>query len=536
MKNDRTDDFYDMAEQENEDMITLTNITLEKMRDRIKPATVFDLWFGDFKITGFDDRQVTFRTPSAIRKNIIESKYIEVLRSVLIEVLGFELDIVITSPPPGEAVINAPDAEPTVQLKDNRAVNDHAQGQGQLQAQGITSTESSSEKAPAYGIAGESSSAEEGEDSGGSENVGGIIDVNDDMYGEKIDKLLNDPNNNYLKSVLSYYTFDNFVEGSSNKFAKAACYAVAKEPTYYNPLFIYGQSGLGKTHLLHAVMNHIIHHHPSLKIVYRKCEDFMNELIEAISKAKTAEFKEKYRTADVLLIDDIQFIAGRVSTQEEFFHTFSTLYEADKQIILTSDRPPKDIKPLEERLRTRFEGGLLADVQPPSFELRTAIIKQKASQMDLNISTELVDYMAENLRQNIRQIEGALKRLKAMYQIQSTPVTKEAIDQTIAIVDPGNIPTGAMVEKIISTVSKFYGVAVEDIKSRKKLENIVNARHIAVYLIRDLTDLSLKEIGKIFGRDHTTVMASIEKIDVGTKTKNNIASEIKKLKKEIKSF
>ena len=261
----------------------------------------------------------------------------------------------------------------------------------------------------------------------------------------------------------------------------------------------------------------------------------MNELIEAISKAQTAAFKEKYRTADVLLIDDIQFIAGKVSTQEEFFHTFSSLYESDKQIILTSDRPPKDIKPLEDRLRSRFEGGLMAEVSPPSFELRTAIIKKKASLMNLLISNELVDYMAERLQKNIRQIEGVLKTLYAFYSLSSTPVTKESVDQAISYVDPGNIPTGAMVEKILNLISKHYGVSIDDIKSRKKTENVANARHTCIYIMKNMTDLTLKEIGSYVGnRNHATILASIDKIETNIKTKKGTGREINNLIKELK--
>jgi chromosomal replication initiator protein len=228
-------------------------------------------------------------------------------------------------------------------------------------------------------------------------------------------------------------------------------------------------------------------HHPSLKIVYKKCEGFLEELIAAIKKGSTSEFKEKYRKADVLLIDDIQFLAGKEQTQEEFFHTFSALYENDKQIILTSDRPPKEIEPLSDRLRTRFEGGLLADVQPPSFELRIAIIKKKADNMGLTISNEIIEYLAERLHNNIRQIEGVLKKLFALTSLTSTEVTKEKVDEVISIIDPGNIPTEALVEKILLAVGKSFGVTVEDLKSKKKTNNIANARHVAIYVIKKLT-------------------------------------------------
>ena len=336
------------------------------------------------------------------------------------------------------------------------------------------------------------------------------------------------------RTLLDDYTFENFVEGSSNKFAKAACYAVAREPNTYNPLFIYGNSGLGKTHLLYAIINYMKKNHEGINIVYKKCESFLEELIRAIKNGTTDAFKDKYRSCDVLLIDDIQFLAGREQTQEEFFHTFSALYESEKQIILTSDRPPMEIKPLEDRLRTRFEGGLLADVQPPSFELRIAIIKQKADAMRLTISNELIEYMAERLQNNIRQIEGVLKRIYAIHSLTSAEVTKEKIDEVISIIDPGNIPTDALIEKILSAVSRAYGVPVDQMKSKKRTDSITNARHVAIYLIKQLTELTLKEVGAIFGRDHSTVVFSIDKVEKGIKTINNYESEINKLIKEIK--
>jgi chromosomal replication initiator protein len=276
--------------------------------------------------------------------------------------------------------------------------------------------------------------------------------------------------------------------------------------------------------------------HPGLKIVYKKSETFINELIEAIGSGFTAPFKEKYRTADVLLIDDIQFLAGKEATQEEFFHTFSILYENDKQIILTSDRPPKEIKPLSDRLRTRFEGGLIADVQPPSFELRVAIIRKKADVMGINIAPPLVDYMADRLNNNIRQIEGVLKKLYFYTSFTGRELTKEDVDKSIAIVDPGNVPASVMVDRILSATAKKYGVTVEDIKSKKKTDSIANARHTAIYLIRKLTPLSLKETGAIVNRDHSTAHFSEEKVMLNIRTIKNYENELNALIKEIKGL
>ena len=458
----------------------ITALVLNIVEQKLPSKTIFNLWFGNFELLSLTDKTAVFNTPTSLRRDIISTKYMDMLKDALEEVIGFPVEIEITSPPK--------DSSKIVSVEDDDPIEPENSDEYKIEAE---------------------------------------------KRKREINNFLND-DNPPNKSLLQEYTFDNFIEGDSNKFVKAACRAVAKDPTYYNPLFIHGHSGLGKTHLLYAVINDLKENHSHLKIVYKKCEDFMNELIEAISKAETASFKEKYRTADVLLIDDIQFIAGKVSTQEEFFHTFSSLYEADKQIILTSDRPPKDIRPLEDRLRSRFEGGLIAEVSPPSFELRTAIIKKKASSMNLLISNELVDYMAERLQRNIRQIEGVLKRLYALYSLSSTPVTKESIDQAISYIDPGNIPTGAMVEKILNVVSKSFGISIEDLKSKKKTENIANARHTSIYIIRNMTNLSLKEIGAVFGRDHSTVLSSLSKIETNIKTKNKAGSDIKKLIKEIK--
>ena len=273
---------------------------------------------------------------------------------------------------------------------------------------------------------------------------------------------------------------------------------------------------------------------PSLKIVYKKSESFINELVSAIQNGSTSQFKEKYRTADVLLIDDIQFIAGKESTQEEFFHTFSVLYEADKQIILTSDRPPKDINPLEDRLRTRFEGGLIADVQPPNFELRAAIITKKSDAMGLSIDKELIDYLAERLQKDVRQIEGVLKRINAVTSLSGQKVTKEIVDQAISVIDPGNIPTDAMIERILKVVCRHYGISEENIKSKNRTDTVANARHVAIYIIKELTDLTLNEIGNIFGRNHATVIASINKVNTNMRTVKNADADIKRMIKEIK--
>ncbi len=308
------------------------------------------------------------------------------------------------------------------------------------------------------------------------------------------------------------YTFDNFIVGSSNKLAHAASVAVANHPTAYNPLFLYGSSGLGKTHLMKAVANEVKRQQADFNIILIKGEDFTNELVRSIEKKTTAKFKEKYRNADMLLIDDIQFIAGKVSTQEEFFHTFNSLYDAGKQIILTSDRPPKDIQHLEERIQSRFEGGLIVDIQPPDTELRIAILKRKAQLMNVNLSDEVLNFLGENVKSNIRQLEGVIKKLGAYSLVNGSKITVDTARTVLSGVISGTVPPALVAEQIIENISKRYNVSIEDIKGKKRTTEIALARHISIYVIRSVTNLSLQNTAKIFGRDHTTILSSIDVI------------------------
>lgn len=307
------------------------------------------------------------------------------------------------------------------------------------------------------------------------------------------------------------YTFETFVVGSSNKFAHAVSLAVANHPAEeYNPLFIYGSSGLGKTHLMKAIAHKVKEKFPDYKIVFVKGDDFTNELVDALAKKNAAAFKEKYRKVDMLLVDDVQFIAGKVATQEEFFHTFNTLFENHKQIILTSDRPPKEIQHLEDRIKTRFEGGMIADIQPPDTELRIAILKRKAEIMNVNLPNDVLTFIGENIKSNIRQIEGVIKKLGAYSYITQSPITVDiARDQLSSFISVNASPTETA-EKVIAAVSKIYDVPVEDIKSKKRSKEISTARHVSVYVIRKVTQMPVVDIGKIFNRDHTTVLASID--------------------------
>ena len=332
------------------------------------------------------------------------------------------------------------------------------------------------------------------------------------------------------------YTFENFIVGSTNKFAQAACISVANNPaTNYNPLFIYGNSGLGKTHLMYATINRLKQNNPNINIIYTKGEDFVNEMVACLSSKTMEEFREKYRKCDVLMIDDIQFIAGKTGTQEEFFHTFNALYEWRKQIILTSDRPPCDIKPLEDRLKTRFEWGLLADIEPPDLELRVAIIKKKAEQVNVVIPNDVLTFLGENLRSNIRQIEGAIKKLGARSFLMgagqeiSMDLAKGCLSELLGGAEPASVT----VDKIFTAIYKKYNVKKEDLLSAKRSKEIAYARHICIYLIREVTEMSLSNIGDIFNRDHTTIMNSISKIETGIISDPMLAYEVDDIKKEV---
>lgn len=332
------------------------------------------------------------------------------------------------------------------------------------------------------------------------------------------------------------FTFSNFVVGPSNRFAHAAALAVAENPAAsYNPLFIYGGSGLGKTHLLYAIANKIRQKNPSQKIIYKRGEDFTNELIAAIRAGKNVEFREKYRSADLFLIDDTQFIAGKDSTQEEFFHTFNTLYEAGKQIVLTADRPPKEMTRLEDRLKSRFEWGLLCDIQPPDLETRVAIIRNKATVIGLDINDDAVMFMAENITANVRQIEGVVKKLQAYKSLLGAHIDVATVSKAIKDIfheNPGLNPTP---EIIIEETEKFYGLNQGELVGGNRGRTTAQARHIAVYLARLLTKLSLPDIGSSFRRHHSTIMHSVELIENMRKEDPKLDADIKDLIDNIKN-
>lgn len=340
-----------------------------------------------------------------------------------------------------------------------------------------------------------------------------------------------------VTSLNPKYTFDTFVVGNSNRFAHAAALAVSELPANaYNPLFIYGGVGLGKTHLMHAIGHYILNRTPSLKVVYVSSETFTNELINAIKDDKTQQFRNKYRNIDVLLIDDIQFLKEKERTQEEFFHTFNTLHQSNKQIVISSDRPPKDIPTLEDRLRSRFEWGLITDIQTPDIETRIAILRKKAQLENIELPDNVSHYIAHRIQKNIRELEGALTRIVAYANFHNSSITEELAAQCLKDIVSLDQPKPITINTIIDTVSQFYGLRNIDLKSKKRTREIAYPRQIAMFLTRDLTDNSLPKIGEAFGgRDHTTVLHAIEKISTLLKEDPSLKSIIEELKKRIQS-
>ena len=469
-----------------EEINEIWKMVKESFRQELSETSI-ELWFGEMKIISFEDTSadpstpseytVTMGIPSEFKFKTVKNKYLASIEEKFCQLFGFEVKVNLT-------------------FTGSAAAADRVQS-------------------PILGI-----------------------DPLPAKEEEKKDPLGTLSNYNFE------YTFENFIVGSTNKFAHTACYAVANSPanyesdkktrlSTYNPLFIYGNSGLGKTHLMHATINRMKQNNPNIKIIYTRGEDFTNQMIACLANKTMAEFHEKYRNCDVLLIDDIQFIAGKTSTQEEFFHTFNALYDEKKQIILTSDRPPRDIKTLEDRLTSRFEWGLLADIEPPDLELRIAIIKKKAEQVNITIPDDVLTFLGENLRSNIRQIEGAIKKLGALSFLSGKEITMELAHECISELLGGAEPVSVTVDKIFAAVESKYGIGKESLTGNKRNKNIANARHIAIYLIREVTEMSFPSIAKIFDRDHSTIISSHRLMETKLLEDPVFLSEINELKKEI---
>lgn len=339
-------------------------------------------------------------------------------------------------------------------------------------------------------------------------------------------------NENRKKEI---YTFDNFIVGGSNKFAYSACYRVANAPGLeYNPLLIYGRSGLGKTHLMLAIHEYIRRENPDMAVIYITSEDFANELYHYIAEKNTEAFREKYRNVDVLLMDDIQFIQKKQAVQEEFFHTFNTLTKANKQIVLTSDRPPREMEVLEDRLRNRFEMGLLADVQPPDIETRIAIVKRKAEECNLTLSQSVITMMAEGVKNNVRQLEGCVKKLSALKNLHDIDPTADVVQGVLTEVVSTAKPVSEVVTMIMDAVVAEYRVSLADLKSEKRNANISLARQVAMYIIREMTGMPLQNIGEYFsGKNHATVSHSVKQVEIKMEKDSSFKMTVRELIKNL---
>ena len=449
------------------------------------PSTV-DLWFGELEIESFENSKIVFLCGSKYKTAIINEKYLGTISEAFEEYIGYlpEIEVFFKNKETGEVLRTAL----RIGVPEENQVNEK---------------------------------------------------VHNSVEEENIKK------NSSLPTFNFEYTFENFIEGSSNTFARAACWAVAKNvaeadegstASQYNPLFLYGPSGIGKTHLMYAITNKIREEKPDANIIYIKGEDFTNDMIDSLSKQSMPQFREKYRLCDILMIDDIQFIASKVATQEEFFHTFNALYENEKQIIMTSDRPPREIPDLEKRLVGRFEMGLLADIQPPDLELRIAIIKKKAEQGKVTIPDDVLTFLAENLRSNIRQIEGAIKKLSALSFLSGKEITIDLAKNLLHELLGGAEPVSVTVDKIFLSIYKKYGFKKEEIIGTKRTKDLAMARHISIYLVRNITEMSLPNIGKIFNRNHSTIMSSLDIVEKKIMKENMFSIEISELIKEVENM
>ncbi|MBE6682333.1 MAG: chromosomal replication initiator protein DnaA [Ruminococcaceae bacterium] len=491
-------DYYPPDERKND--VTNENEIWEMAKVNLQKQLGFseismNLWFGSMVLKVLTEDTAYFQIENDFKQNIINTRYLDDIKKVMAEILGFEVKIVPISIEKDS--FEAKLAE--VITKENE--------QKEPYEKKAPETPAVSDKS--Y-LTREIISNEEGT---------GTVTIS-----------RTSPN------FLPEYTFDNFVVGNSNKTAYTSARTVAEDPAgpEFNPLFLHGDPGLGKTHLLYAITRELTAKHPDFNIIFVKGEDFMNELIEALANKTPVAFREKYRNADMLIVDDIQFIAGKASVQEEFFHTFDKLYESGKQIVLSSDRPPKDMHQLEERLRSRFESGFISDIQAPDLELRVAILKRKAQNLGINVPNDVLMYLGENIKDNVRQIEGALKKMRALAYIQGEEINmshaKTAVNDVLT-----NMANAVTPAKIMSFVSSKYGIPEEDIRSSKRSKDIANARHITVYLIRKLVDMPLASIGKLLNRDHTTIMSSVENVEKQLKVSPAFENTINEMIREIKS-
>lgn len=476
------------------------------LRSGVLSEMTFNIWFKCFQVVYIDDNCIVFSVESIIKRDAIRQHYAAILSQCVKEVTGLtSFDIIVdtaSAPPiPGADTVESP-------LSRTPSYPPVMETAAEVEIPAVPAAPPVVPVPPAQNSVPDQAAREKNESAGRERRL----------------------------SYNSDYTFDNFIVGESNKFAHAAALAVANNPaSTYNPLLFYGPSGLGKTHLMYAIINKLFERSPDMNAIYINGEDFTNQLIEAIARQKNVEFREKYRKADVLLIDDIQFIAGKESTQEEFFHTFNALYRDHKQIIVTSDRPPKEMVTLEDRIRSRFEQGLMADIHEPDYELRIAILKKKAEAMGLTIDDNVLAYIADKLQSNIRQLEGIIKRISATHLLDGKTVDMNLARTLVPMFQQETESVEVTVEKILNAVQARHNVTREDLVGKDRSKPISTARNIAMYLIKQVTGKSSKGIGEIFGnRDHSTIVSNLSSAEKMLKIDPALEAEVNDIRKEIR--
>ncbi|HEX6289434.1 MAG TPA: chromosomal replication initiator protein DnaA [Herpetosiphonaceae bacterium] len=452
------------------------------------PRSEFDTWIKETTLVDLADNQAIIGTPNIFAREKLEGRYVTPIRDTLHTILGYPVQVQVVIGASGDA---PPAADEDREVPKPNGYAGRATG---YLSGNYTSTRS--------------------------HNAG----------AQQLE--LPTPR---MAMLNPRYTFSSYIVGSSNRLAHAACLAVAEHPaSAYNPLFLYGGVGLGKTHLLHAIGNYALDANPEVSVLYVSSEKFTNDLINAIRRQNTEEFRLRYRNIDVLLIDDIQFITGKEATQEEFFHTFNTLHGAGKQIVISSDKPPKAIVTLEERLRSRFEWGLIVDVQSPDLETRTAILRGKAESLNVRVPDEVIDFLAHRIQSNIRELEGSLNRVVAFANLNRQSISVELASTALSELLENSRRQRITTEAILESVSKYYGVDTKILKGRQRSRNIVVPRQIAMYLMREETESSLVEIGSALGgRDHTTVLHGCEKIAEQLNTDSRLRSDVLEIRNRL---
>jgi len=506
-----------MSNLNSSDLAAIWQIMLKSMvSDELLSETACELWFKDFRLESLDSEKAVFAVENEMKRNIIADRYSDMLASQICKVIGYTPAVVIRTDTSMAPELYKADGVPypTEIVEKREAAAQDARTEAIFREEEAAENDISDLFSELYPSETHTESASEAE--GETASTTPASSERRLTYNED-------------------YTFDNFVVGNSNQLAHAAALSVADNVGLkINPLFIYGPSGLGKTHLMYAIANRALKRDPDMKVIYVKGEEFMNQLIEAIRVKSNAAFREKYRRADMLLIDDIQFIAGKESTQMEFFHTFDALYEDHKQIIITSDRPPKDLTTLEERIRSRFEAGLITDIQPPDYELRLAILKNKAQQNNLEVPMDVIDFLANSLQSNIRQIEGVIKKLGARNLLSGLPISMDMVITTLPEYLRDSEPVGDTVSRILDIVGRRFHVSAQDILGSSRKKEIKTARNVAMYVVRSITKMSLPQIGTVFSRDHSTVHSNITMVESALTTDPLFEATVAEIMKEVK--